>query len=126
MSSINQLVSLALQVQNDLRLSNHRFIAHQVALLYQCINQVGPQFSKKYKKRIEENFGVLKESASTSETPFLPIELRAWLSNVTTDIVAEVLFSGRPVSQQTPEAAHLSDYMSKVSGNALEESALVS
>ncbi|KAG9322174.1 hypothetical protein KVV02_002609 [Mortierella alpina] len=121
MSSINQLVSIALQVQNDLRLSNHKFIAHQVALLYQCINQAGPQFSKKYKSRVEENFSLLKETASVSDTPFLPIDLQAWLSNLTTDIVAEALFSGRPMSQQTPEAAHLSNYINRVSsGNAPE------
>jgi hypothetical protein len=34
MSSINQLVSIAIQLQNDLRLTNHKFIAHQIALLY--------------------------------------------------------------------------------------------
>ncbi|KAF9962256.1 hypothetical protein BGZ72_008391 [Mortierella alpina] len=122
MSSINQLVSIALQVQNDLRLLNHKFIAHQVALLYQCVNQAGPQFSKKYKSRVEENFNLLKETASVSDTPFLPIDLQAWLSNLTTDIVAEALFSGRPMSQQTPEAAHLSDYINRVSsGNAPED-----
>ncbi|KAF9574066.1 hypothetical protein EC968_007458 [Mortierella alpina] len=121
MSSINQLVSIALQVQNDLRLSNHKFIAHQVALLYQCVNQAGPQFSKKYKSRVEENFSLLKETASASDTPFLPIDLQAWLSNLTTDIVAEALFSGRPMSQQTPEAAHLSNYIDRVSSSNAQE-----
>ncbi|KAI7830381.1 hypothetical protein BC939DRAFT_439170 [Gamsiella multidivaricata] len=124
MATINQLVSIALQLQNDLRLSNHKFIAHQVALLYQCINQAGPQFSKKYKARVEENFDALKETSNMSEEPRLPIELQAWLSDLTTDIVSDALFSGRPMSQQTPEAAHLSDYINRVSsGNSLEEPA---
>jgi len=34
MSSINQLVSIALQLQNDVRLTNHKYMAHQTALLY--------------------------------------------------------------------------------------------
>ncbi|KAF9360600.1 hypothetical protein BGX26_008585 [Mortierella sp. AD094] len=122
MSTINQLVSIALQLQNDLRLSNHKFIAHQVALLYQCINQAGPQFSKKYRSRVEENFNALKETSNMSDEPHLPIELQAWLSDLTTDIVSEALFSGRPMSQQTPEAPHLSDYINRVSsGNSLDE-----
>ncbi|KAG0001138.1 hypothetical protein BGZ79_005052 [Entomortierella chlamydospora] len=122
MSTINQLVSIALQLQNDLKLSNHKFIAHQVALLYQCINQAGPQFSTKYKSRVEENFSALKETSNMSDEPRLPIELQAWLSDLTADIVSEALFSGRPMSQQTPEAPHLSDYINRVSsGNSLDE-----
>lgn len=34
MSYTNQLVSIALQLQNDLRLTNHKYMAHQTALLY--------------------------------------------------------------------------------------------
>lgn len=37
------------------------------------------------------------------------------LSELTTDIVADALFSGRAMSQQTPEGAHLSDYINRVS-----------
>ncbi|KAG0050983.1 hypothetical protein BGZ83_004234 [Gryganskiella cystojenkinii] len=120
MSSINQLVSIALQLQNDVRLTNHKYMAHQTALLYQCINQAGPQFAK-YKARVEENFNTLKEISNMSEEPYLPIELQAWLSDLTTDIVTEALFSGRPMAQQTPEAAHLSDYINRVSSGTIEE-----
>ncbi|RUS29336.1 hypothetical protein BC938DRAFT_480775 [Jimgerdemannia flammicorona] len=34
MSLTNQLVSMALQLQHDLKLTNHKYMAHQVALLY--------------------------------------------------------------------------------------------
>ncbi|KAF9164315.1 hypothetical protein DFQ26_001598 [Actinomortierella ambigua] len=111
MSLINQLVSIALQLQNDMRLPNHKYMAHQVALLYQCINQAGPQFSK-YKPLIEEHFNAVKELGNQSETPCLPQNLQTWLSELTTDIVAEALYSGRPMSQ-TPDAAHLSDYINR-------------
>ncbi|KAG0275131.1 hypothetical protein BGZ95_009149 [Linnemannia exigua] len=120
MSCINQLTSIALQLQNDIRLTNHKFVAHQVALLYQCITQAGPQFSTKYKSRVEENFEALKEASAVSDEPYLPIELQAWLGDLTTDIVTEALFSGRPISQQTPDAAHLSQYIDRVSSEGTE------
>ncbi|KAK3818772.1 MAG: hypothetical protein J3Q66DRAFT_338441 [Benniella sp.] len=122
MSTINQLVSMALQLQNDLKLSNHKFMAHQVALLYQCLNQAGPRFSKKYKSRVEENFNALKEASNTSDEPRLPIELQAWLTDLSADIVSEALFSGRPMSQQTPDTPCLSDYITRVSSaNSIDE-----
>ncbi|KAG0256531.1 hypothetical protein BG011_004453 [Mortierella polycephala] len=137
MASINQLVSIAMQLRNDLRLSNHKFIAHQVALLYQCINQAGPAYAH-YKARVEEQFNTFKEICNTSEEPQLSPELQSWqgstihqhvslsfdmkLSEIVTDIVSEALFSGRPMSQQTPEAAHLSNYINRVSsGNSWVE-----
>ncbi|KAG0239571.1 hypothetical protein BGX31_002643 [Mortierella sp. GBA43] len=115
MSTINQLVSIALQLQNDLKLSSHKFMAHQVALLYQCINQAGPPFSRLYKSRIEENFNALKEASNLSDEPRLPIELQAWLTGLTTDIVSQALYSGRPMSQHTPDTPHLSEYIDRVS-----------
>ncbi|KAI9239327.1 MAG: hypothetical protein BYD32DRAFT_411538 [Podila humilis] len=77
MSYTNQLVSIALQLQNDLRLTNHKYMAHQTALLYQCINQAGPMFSK-YKARVEEQFNTLKEVSNQSDEPCLTPELQSW------------------------------------------------
>ncbi|KAG0349407.1 hypothetical protein BG004_006436 [Podila humilis] len=124
MSYTNQLVSIALQLQNDIRLTNHKYMAHQTALLYvreqQCINQAGP-FLAKYKARVEEQFDALKEVSNLSDEPVLTPELQAWLSDITTDIVADALFSGRTMAQQTPNGAHLSDYINRVSsGNSWE------
>ncbi|KAI1320524.1 hypothetical protein EDD11_000486 [Mortierella claussenii] len=121
MSTINQLVSIALQLQNDLRLTNHKFIAHQVALLYQCINQAGSTYSK-FKARVEEHFSTVKEVCNATEEPLLPPELQTWLTELTTDIIAEALYSGRILSQKTPENAHLSAFMNRVSsGNGWDE-----
>lgn len=39
------------------------------------------------------------------------------LNELTVDIVAEALFSGRPMAQQTPSAGPLSDYINRVSNN---------
>lgn len=64
---------------------------------------------------MEENFNALKEVSNMSDEPRLPIELQAWLSDLTTDIVSEALFSSRPMSQSTPDAQHLSDYINRAS-----------
>ncbi|KAG0296203.1 hypothetical protein BGZ96_009998 [Linnemannia gamsii] len=116
MSSINQLVSIAIQLQNDLRLANHKFIAHQIALLYQCINQAGTKYTG-FKSRVEEHFGTVKDLCNASDEPVLTPELQTWLNELTVDIVAEALFSGRPMAQQTPSAGPLSDYINRVSNN---------
>ncbi|KAF9923391.1 hypothetical protein FBU30_006547 [Linnemannia zychae] len=116
MSNINQLVSIAIQLQNDLRLTNHKFIAHQIALLYQCINQAGTKYTR-FKGRVEENFAVIKDLCNASDEPLLTPELQTWLSDLTADIVAEALFSGRPMAQQIPSERSLSDYINRVSNN---------
>ncbi|KAF9906252.1 hypothetical protein EC991_000815 [Linnemannia zychae] len=120
MSSINQLVSIAIQLQNDLRLTNHKFIAHQIALLYQCINQAGTKYTG-FKGRVEEHFGTVKDLCNASDEPYLTPELQTWLSELTVDIVAEALFSGRPMAQQTPSAGPLSDYINRVSNTEANE-----
>ncbi|KAK3840803.1 MAG: hypothetical protein J3R72DRAFT_492209 [Linnemannia gamsii] len=123
MSSINQLVSIAIQLQNDLRLTNHKFIAHQIALLYQCINQAGTKYTG-FKGRVEEHFGAVKDLCNASDEPYLTPELQTWLSELTVDIVAEALFSGRPMAQQTPSAGPLSDYINRVSNTDANEEQL--
>ncbi|KAF9094661.1 hypothetical protein BGX23_001774 [Mortierella sp. AD031] len=111
MSSINQLVSIAIQLQNDLRLTNHKFIAHQIALLYAGAKYTG------FKARVEEHFSTVKDLCNASDEPFLTPELQSWLSELAVDIVAEALFSGRPMAQQTPSAGPLSEYINRVSKN---------
>lgn len=34
MNVLNQLVSISLQLQQDIKLTNHKYMAHQLALLY--------------------------------------------------------------------------------------------
>ena len=55
-SALNQLLHLATQLQRDACIAaNHKYLAHQIALLYQCLNQVKGE-SRPFKKRIEEQF----------------------------------------------------------------------
>jgi hypothetical protein len=76
---------------------NHKYIAHQIALLYQCINMVRGE-SKALKRRIEEQFETIKrhtESAPGANAGeggggTLPPGLRAWLEDLTEEVVALV------------------------------------
>ncbi|GES86249.1 hypothetical protein RCL_jg18374.t1 [Rhizophagus clarus] len=105
----NQLVSISLQLQQDIKLTNHKYMAHQLALFYQCLNQAGGHFIK-YKSRVELHFDAIKEMTNSSEEPQLSSEQEQWLSQLTADIVTEALFSGRPVTAMSqPLAAYLNN-----------------
>ncbi|CAG8481238.1 19178_t:CDS:2 [Dentiscutata erythropus] len=111
MNVLNQLASISLQLQQDIKLQNHKYMAHQLALLYQCLNQAGGHFLK-YKSRVELHFDSIKALTSNSEVPKLNAEQKEWLSQVTADIVTEALFSGRPV---TPMSQPLATYLNEIS-----------
>ncbi|CAB4397852.1 unnamed protein product [Rhizophagus irregularis] len=109
MNVLNQLVSISLQLQQDIKLTNHKYMAHQLALLYQCLNQAGGHFIK-YKSRVELHFDAIKEMTNSSEEPKLSSEQEQWLSQLTADVVTEALFSGRPVTAMSqPLAAYLNN-----------------
>ncbi|RUS13461.1 hypothetical protein BC937DRAFT_95279 [Endogone sp. FLAS-F59071] len=95
MNLTNQLVSIALQLQNDLRLTNHKYMAHQLALLY-----IGGMYLK-YKSRVESRFDDVKALTNSAEEPLLSMELTQWLRSLTTDIVTEALFISRPLPTQS-------------------------
>jgi hypothetical protein len=110
MSVFNQLISLSLQLQHDLKLRNHKYLAYQIALLYQCVNQVGSGFGK-YKSHVEQHFDEVKAIANGAESPILPADLQDWLCTLTSDIVSEALFTGRPFAHQTQ---FFSEFMNKI------------
>ncbi|KAG9296702.1 hypothetical protein G9A89_001334 [Geosiphon pyriformis] len=110
MCAINQVAAISLQIQQDIKLPNHKYIAHQLALLYQCLNQVGGHFIK-YKPRVEQHFDATKSLTNSSHEPRLNEEQKEWLSQLTADIVTEALFSGRPASTVSQP---LADYLTLV------------
>ncbi|KAJ3109729.1 Protein ccc1 [Phlyctochytrium bullatum] len=93
-SHLNQLSSMALQLRNDIHLTNHKYMAHQLALLYQAINLVGGAFTK-YHARIQAEFESVKSLTSDPnvEEPQLTDAQKQWLNALTTDILNELLFS---------------------------------
>jgi len=89
---LNQLVSLAQQLRFDLpREASHKYIAHQIAMLYQCLTNAGEPVSQ-YRKAVEGKFTEIKEAtrAKDNNVPALPLHLAAWLDKLLGNIIKTV------------------------------------
>lgn len=90
---LNQLVALARQIKHDLfHLENHKYVAHQVAMLYQCLTNAGDPVAH-IKQRVEGRFAELKEVTQprADKAPVkLPVHLAAWVDGMLDDVVATV------------------------------------
>jgi len=76
------------QLRHDaVHLKNHKYIAHQIALLYQCLNQCG---NLNFKKRVEQKFDEVKVLTEAEKVPQLSLAQQDWLVKLTTDIINEV------------------------------------
>eukprot|EP00243_Klebsormidium_subtile_P004125 TRINITY_DN17908_c0_g1_i1.p1 TRINITY_DN17908_c0_g1~~TRINITY_DN17908_c0_g1_i1.p1 ORF type:complete len:250 (-),score=45.48 TRINITY_DN17908_c0_g1_i1:308-1057(-) len=85
-SILNQLSSMASQLHEDSdKQQNHKYIAHQIALLYQCLNQVRGE-ARPFKKRIEEKFEEVKSLTENTSAPKLSEAYKQWLRRLTSDI----------------------------------------
>ncbi|XP_071837968.1 uncharacterized protein [Apostichopus japonicus] len=91
LASLNQITSLCQQIQSDCeKLHNHKYIAHQVALLYTTLTKfTNVRSLVEYRTSIETTFKTLKKSLSTDH-PQLPDGLRNWLVNLTSSLYALV------------------------------------
>ncbi|XP_062588945.1 uncharacterized protein LOC134250598 [Saccostrea cucullata] len=91
LSALQNLSALSRQINTDLsNLSDHKYIAHQMAILYQSLNNVGHTLLDPYKKSIEENFKSIKttlsEDRETGGKQLYPEQLE-WFLNLTSGIV---------------------------------------
>ncbi|XP_071949747.1 uncharacterized protein [Antedon mediterranea] len=71
-TALNRLISLCHQLQHDVTtMTNHKYIAHQIALLYQSINQLGnPKVLLDHRTSIETTFKKIKaELGKEDEKP---------------------------------------------------------
>ncbi|KAI8988905.1 hypothetical protein BDB01DRAFT_783550 [Pilobolus umbonatus] len=60
---LNEIYTVACQIYHELNESiNHQFIAHQLVLIYQCMNRNGVQFQS-FKNTIEDLFGDIRSSS---------------------------------------------------------------
>ncbi|OWF40885.1 uncharacterized protein LOC110463240 [Mizuhopecten yessoensis] len=87
---MNQILSLSMQINSDLHnLSDHKYIAHQLAILYQSVTSLDAACMETYKKSIEDNFKVVKASLNEDGdgTRLLSNQHREWLINLTCSIV---------------------------------------
>eukprot|EP00112_Aurelia_sp_Birch-Aquarium-sp1_P003289 Seg1365.9 transcript_id=Seg1365.9/GoldUCD/mRNA.D3Y31 product="hypothetical protein" protein_id=Seg1365.9/GoldUCD/D3Y31 len=102
LSMVNQLLCLGNQLNSDVNnLDNHKYIAHQIALLYQAINQVGPSLNH-LKEQIEENFIKIKESLSSQDKASslkLPRTHKDWVNSITGDLLNSLMSLHLPIMQ---------------------------
>jgi len=89
-SVLNQLVFMSSQLRTDvINLNNHKYVAHQIALLYQCLNQAGDA-GIVYKKRVEQMFDSIKTQTESTTLSLLLPEQKDWLIKLTTDIISDI------------------------------------
>eukprot|EP01103_Thecamoeba_quadrilineata_P004526 TRINITY_DN1425_c0_g1_i1.p1 TRINITY_DN1425_c0_g1~~TRINITY_DN1425_c0_g1_i1.p1 ORF type:complete len:173 (+),score=21.11 TRINITY_DN1425_c0_g1_i1:331-849(+) len=86
---LSQTYSLCQQLQADLALNNHKYMAHQLALLYQCMSGIG-EFANPYRNRIKEMFNKIKTTLENQELPTLTVQQKNWLIELTADITAHM------------------------------------
>ena len=112
MNSLNQILSLSMQLKQDINLSNHKYIAHQLALLFQCLHSCHfPALNQPFKRRIEERFQHIKSVLSVSEpsVPLLDTDTKRWLEDLTTDLSHAVL--NVPASSKSRAVGIVSDFL---------------
>uniref|UniRef100_A0A7S3GKG9 Uncharacterized protein n=1 Tax=Palpitomonas bilix TaxID=652834 RepID=A0A7S3GKG9_9EUKA len=94
MVPINQLNRTAAQVEEDVREGRLKYLAHQIALVYQALVAIRAhsytestttdgvslrELLSESKQRIESQFEEIKRVTEKAATPYLPQDLREWL-----------------------------------------------
>ncbi|KAM4795306.1 uncharacterized protein WCC33_000411 [Rhinophrynus dorsalis] len=93
---LNQLLVLSQQLEDDLRhLGSHKYVAHQLSVLYKVLSYFSGSLSLDVLKRdIEANFKSVKSALATNEgsrqEPLLPAHLLTWLLDLTQTIITTV------------------------------------
>ncbi|XP_061081617.1 uncharacterized protein si:ch211-218d20.15 isoform X1 [Conger conger] len=93
---LNQLLVLSQQLEDDVRhLGSHKYIAYQLAVIYQVLSSLKGILSLSVLKRdIEANFKQLKMSLATEEgsktEPQLPAHYVSWILDMTRSVTSSV------------------------------------
>ncbi|XP_075449499.1 uncharacterized protein LOC142491049 isoform X2 [Ascaphus truei] len=93
---LNQLLVLSQQLEDDVRhLGSHKYVAHQLSVLYKVLSYFNGCLSLDILKRdIEANFKSVKSVVATNEgsrqEPLLPAHLSTWLLDLTQTIITTV------------------------------------
>ncbi|CAB1346497.1 unnamed protein product [Coregonus sp. 'balchen'] len=93
---LNQLLVLSQQLEEDVKhLGSHKYIAHQLSVIYQVLSSFrGIQPLSVLKKEIEANFRQMKTSLVTEEgsrqEPQLPAYYISWILELTRSITSTV------------------------------------
>ncbi|XP_066541922.1 uncharacterized protein si:ch211-218d20.15 [Hoplias malabaricus] len=93
---LNQLLILSQQLEDDVKhLGSHKYVAHQLAVIYQVLNSLRNTLPlTSIKKDIEANFKQMKISLMTEEgskqEPQLSAQYTSWISQLTHNIISTV------------------------------------
>ncbi|XP_055008005.1 uncharacterized protein si:ch211-218d20.15 isoform X2 [Boleophthalmus pectinirostris] len=96
-AKLNQLLVLSQQLEEDINhLGSHKYIAHQLSVIYQVISSFrGIKVFSEIKKEIEANFKQLKQSLVAEEgsrhEPQLSAQYVSWILEMTQNITSVVL-----------------------------------
>jgi len=96
---VNQVVSLSRQMGRDIPAKQHKYMAHQIALLYQSLGSLGKPGAA-VRKDIEGNFARVKGLTEGSKTPMLPEEVSQWLEKKLKEVLRVALPSTSPGVQE--------------------------
>ncbi|XP_007227917.2 uncharacterized protein si:ch211-218d20.15 [Astyanax mexicanus] len=106
LGKLNQLVVLSQQLEDDVKhLGSHKYIAHQLAVIYQVINSLSDTLPLiTIKRDIEANFKKMKMSLVTEEgskqEPQLSAQYINWISQLTHNIISTVSSLTEEVSEE--------------------------
>ncbi|CAI9548226.1 unnamed protein product [Staurois parvus] len=93
---LNQLLVLSQQLEDDVKhLGSHKYVAHQLSVLYKVLSYFnGCLYLDVLKRDIETNFKSVKTALSTfdgsRQEPLLPAYLQTWLLGLTQTIITTV------------------------------------
>ncbi|KAG1152415.1 hypothetical protein G6F37_000261 [Rhizopus arrhizus] len=88
-ATLNQLYVVAARLYHDLNLTQHDYVAYQLALLYQCVNRQEARFIQ-YKAMIEERFDEIKEATKQKEVCLNSNQIE-WIKALTMDIMKQIM-----------------------------------
>ncbi|XP_072252688.1 uncharacterized protein [Leuresthes tenuis] len=118
-AKLNQLLALCQQLEEDIRhLGSHKYIAHQLSVIYQVISSFGGilVFSE-MKKDIEANFKQMKQSLVVEEgcrhEPQLAAQYINWILEITKGLSSVVLSLPEELTEDLhPAVSFMSQYLS--------------
>ncbi|TNN29452.1 hypothetical protein EYF80_060399 [Liparis tanakae] len=107
---LNQLLVLSQQLEEDIRhLGSHRYIAHQLSVIYQVVSSFrGIQAFSEMKKDIEANFKQVKRSLAAEEgarhEPQLAAHYVTWILELTEGLTTVVLALPEELTEDMEQA----------------------
>ncbi|KAG7220954.1 hypothetical protein INR49_010203 [Caranx melampygus] len=109
-AKLNQLLVLSQQLEEDIRhLGSHKYIAHQLSVIYQVISSFrGIQVFSEIKKDIEANFKQMKQSLVIDEgsrhEPQLATQYINWILEITRSLTSAVLSLPEELTEDVHQA----------------------